>query len=231
MNSRRTIQAIAVLLLAAAVVTIVMAGREYRRDVNSLQNKYTGTVKKRDIIDAARNALSALQDAEAQMHNYVLTGETVYSEAYAEDIRTWEDESGTMEVEAQHDSSTPTVSQFAKDGARVQTELALIASLADKGPRDAALERIRKGSDIVYLGQARALLMTLQGLTGFSADETDQSLIRETLKSEKRLIWGAAALFCTTFAGAILLLLEIRRGARLAGAPESLEGRLAAAAK
>jgi hypothetical protein len=48
---------------------------------------YTQAVKQRDISDTVRNAVSALQDAELREQDYVLTGETTYSEAYADDIR------------------------------------------------------------------------------------------------------------------------------------------------
>src|ERR1700728_3281097 len=98
LSMRRIFQTGAVIfLLIAAVVTGLWEIREYRRDRNQFRLSYTRATKKRDIVDAARNALSALGDAELRAEDYVLTGETVYSEAYAEDIRTWEDESAALE--------------------------------------------------------------------------------------------------------------------------------------
>jgi hypothetical protein len=53
-----------VLLLIAAVATIALVVREYRRYRNEYKLSYTRSIKKHDIVDAARNALSALDDAE-----------------------------------------------------------------------------------------------------------------------------------------------------------------------
>ena len=79
MNSRRMIQTAAVLLLAAATVVMAVVARTYWRDRNFYERAYTEVIKSRDIVDTTRNAVSALQDAEAQTQGYVLTGETSYS--------------------------------------------------------------------------------------------------------------------------------------------------------
>ncbi len=75
----------AIVLIVAAVSMLALGVRQYRKDSRLCQSLYTSANKKRDIVDAARNALEALEDAEIQAQDYVLTGETVYSEAYAED--------------------------------------------------------------------------------------------------------------------------------------------------
>src|SRR5271170_6499246 len=93
----------AAFLMAAAIATIVLAGREYRRDKDACQLLYTQSVKMRDIVDNANNALSALIDAGIREQDYVLTGETVYSEAYADDIRNWRDEYAALELVAAND--------------------------------------------------------------------------------------------------------------------------------
>lgn len=203
------------LALVAAVVAIALVSWVYTRDRNSLQRTYARTVKKRDIADAARNAISALQDGEIQVQDYVLTGETTYSEAYAQDLRTWQDEFGTLELEAEHDSAAPMVGDLSKSGTRVVNELAAVVSLHEGGSRDAALDRIRRSSAIVYLEQARDLVARIEQIDSFGADETDQVLITNTLGSQRRLAAGAAGLFCITLALTFLLILEVRRARRL----------------
>jgi CHASE3 domain sensor protein len=210
MNPRGMMQTAAAVLLVVAVGTLVFVGREYRKERNLLQNVYARTAKMRDITDTSRSAVSALQDALAQAQGYALTGETVYSEAYAADVRTWQDESGTMDLEAMHDPATPMVKDLLDDGARVTKETDLVVSLQDKGSHDAALDRIRKGSAIVYLGQARDLVKQIRDLDGLGADETDQGLIRNYLASSRRLALGAAALFCAALAAMLLLVFAIR---------------------
>src|ERR1700721_3145849 len=97
---QKKIQTVAVLLIVAALVIVLFAAREYRRERNSSQLGYTRYVKLHDIDDSARSSLAALQDAEVREQNYVLTGETVYSEAYAASVRDWQDEIGTLELVA-----------------------------------------------------------------------------------------------------------------------------------
>jgi CHASE3 domain sensor protein len=210
MNRRGMMHASAAVLLVAAVGTLAFVGREYRKDRNSLQGVYAKTAKWRDITDTSSTAVSALLDAVAQAQGYALTGETVYSEAYAADLRTWQDESGTMELEALHDPATPMVKELLEDGAKVTKETDLVVSLEDKGSHDAALDRIRKGSAIVYLGQARDLVKQIHGLDGVGADETDQRLIGSYLASGRRLALGAAALFCAALAAMLLLVYAVR---------------------
>ena len=217
----RRIQTRAALVLVAAVATMALEARQYKRDRDSYQRIYTQAVKQRDIADTARNAISALQDAELREQDYVLTGETSYSEAYADDVRVWQDESGTLELLAEHDRAAPIIQDLSKNGTRVLNELTLITSLYDKGSRDAALDRIRKGSAIVYLEQARDQEANIKQLDGLAADEADQSLARATLRSQQRLAGGAVALFFLTLAGVFLLILEMRRVRRPAESPES----------
>ena len=77
----------AALLFVAAIAAMVLAVWVYRRDREAVRLLYTVSTKKRDIGDATRNVLAALADAEIQAQGYALTGETVYSEAYASDVR------------------------------------------------------------------------------------------------------------------------------------------------
>src|ERR1700683_2996435 len=149
LNMRRKFQiGTAALLLIAAGATMVLDVREYRRGSDGYSRSYTRSTKKHDIVDAARNALSALADAELRVQDYVLTGETVYSEAYAGDLRTWEDESAALELVAANYTATPIVQDFSKAGKRTLSELALLLSLYEKSGREAALDRIRKSSGI-----------------------------------------------------------------------------------
>ena len=141
--------------------------REYRSYRASSNLVYTRSVKKRDIVDAARNALSALTDAELQEQDYALTGETVYSEAYAGDVRTWGDESAALGLVARNDPAKALVDDFSKAGAQAMSELALVVSLYDNKGREAALDRIRKSSGIVYLDQARSRVVEGAGVLFF----------------------------------------------------------------
>jgi hypothetical protein len=106
-TSRNIQTAVALAVLIAAAGTLAVVIRKYRRDVDACRLLYTRSIKKKDIVDSARNALSALNDAELREQNYVLTGETVYSEAYADDIRAWQDESASLGLVAVKDRRPP----------------------------------------------------------------------------------------------------------------------------
>jgi len=208
---RRKIQTFAAaLLLIAAMATLALVIGEYRRAGDACRLLYTRSVKKRDIVDAARNALFALNDAELREQNYVLTGETLYSEAYAEDLRTWQDELASLELVARNDPATTLVQDFSQAGTRTVSELALVVSLYEKSGRDAALERIRKSSGIVYLDQARNSVVKIQEVDGGSSDGT-MGIIARALSSLRRLAEGGVALFLLVVSGTLLLVLELRR--------------------
>ncbi|HEX4134987.1 MAG TPA: CHASE3 domain-containing protein [Bryobacteraceae bacterium] len=197
-------------ILISAVVVLALAVREYRRDGAAIQRLYTRSVKKHDIVEAARNALSALADAEIREQNYVLTGETIYSEAYAEDLRDWQDEYGALELVATKDPATPVVKDFSQAGTRALNELALIISVYEKTGRDAALERIRKGAGTVYLDQARSSVATIAEIDGGAADLT-RTIILSALSAIRRLAVAAGLLFLLAAIAASLLFVSARR--------------------
>lgn len=219
----------AVLLLAATAVT-ALAATAYFRGRGRYQLLYTKTTKQRDIADSARNAMSALQDAELQAQHYVLTGETVYSEAYARDVRTWQDESGTAAIVAQHDPSAYLVHDLSEQGASVLKELEQTVSLYDQGSIDAALNRLRKGTAIVYLGQIRETVAEILRLDSLAADETNQSFINGALQVQRRLIEAAACLFALTICGFVLMVIATR-DRRAVDAPASSRKERAAVAR
>jgi CHASE3 domain sensor protein len=210
---RKAIPFIAAFLLISAVIAAAFAFREYRRERNGSQNVYTRSIKKHDIVDSARNAISALQDAEVREQNYILTGETAYSEAYARSIRDWQDESGTLALVAEHDPALPLVQELSKAGERTVKELALIVSLYDTGSRDKALDRIRKGAGIVYLDQARDLTVKILDVDDKQVDPGNR------LRILNRLAEAVAALFILTLIGALLLIFQTRRGGGPVSAP------------
>ncbi len=208
---RQSIRVGAALSLLGAIVTMALVAWVYRRDRARWQNSYTRSVKERDIADTARKAISALQDAELSAQDYVLTGETAYSEAYKHDIQVWQDEFGTLEIVAERDSATEQVRDLSESAKKVLDELSALVALGDKGSREAALERIHKGSAIVYIEQARDLVATIQQQDGLGADEADQGLIRYVLQRQREVTAAAAALFCLVLFGTLLLILEMRR--------------------
>jgi CHASE3 domain sensor protein len=213
---RRRIQiGAAILLLIAAAATLTFVVREYRRDRDSSLLLYTNSIKKHDIVDAARNSLSALMDAELRAENYILTGETVYSEAYAEDTRDWEDEEGVLVLVARNDPATPIIQDFSKAGKRTMGELAEVLSLYEKSGGNAAMERIRKSSAIVYLNQARDSAAKIVEADGGRYDGTSE-INRRAISPMHRLTQGAAVLFSLTVIAALLLILETLREQRRA---------------
>jgi CHASE3 domain sensor protein len=208
--SRKTRTVAALSVLAAAAATLTLAIREYRRAGNAVGLMYTQSVKKKDIVDAARNALSALNDAELRAQNYVLTGETVYSEAYADDLRAWQDESASLVLVARNDPATPLAQDLSKAGTRTLNELALVVSLFERSGRDAALERIRSSGAIVYMDQARNIVAKILEVDGRDVDGTYR-LINRALSSFRRLAAVGGVLFLLVAAGILLLALEARR--------------------
>jgi CHASE3 domain sensor protein len=198
-----------VLLLMAAVATMVFGVREYRSGRDASRLLYTRSLKKHDIVDAARNALAARNDAELREQNYVLTGETVYSEAYTDDIPTWKDESGTLDLVAKNDPAGPLVHDLLKAGTHTLGELALVVSLYENSGRDAALERIRKSSGIVYLDQARSSVAKILDVDDGPADGAGR-ITGNAVLALRRLGACALILFLLAVAGAFLPILEER---------------------
>jgi CHASE3 domain sensor protein len=222
-SSRGIIQVAAVLLLVAAAGVMAVVARVYWRDRNTYQRDYTEVVKSRDIVDTSRNAVSALQDAESQVQGYVLTAETSYSEAYNEDLRVWQDEFGTLELEAVHDAATPLVKDLSTSGGRVLDELAAVFSLRNEGSTAAALDRLRKGSALVYLEQARAIADKLREGSSNAANQTEQRLAMTAPARHRHLAEGAGALFVIALAEGLLLFLGMH--ARHGSVSESREKR------
>jgi CHASE3 domain sensor protein len=207
---RRILIGSTVLLLMMAVAAMALVVRGYKSGKDRVQLSYTNTIKKYDIVDAARNALFSLSDAEIREENYVLTGETVYSEAYAGDIRTWQEEFASLELVAKNDAAAPLVQDLSKAGTRTLNELAAVVSLYEKSGRDAALERIRKGSGTVYLDQARNIVAMILEVDARGAFGATQIVTRAAL-SARSIAKYAALLFALTVADTLLLILEMRR--------------------
>jgi CHASE3 domain sensor protein len=209
---RKIIRIGSVIALIAAIAGMASIYRQYRIDRDQSQLFYTGMIKKHDILDAARNAMAALDDASVEAQDYILTGETVYSEAYAADLRTWQDESGTLGLIVVNDKAAGAAQDFSKAGTRTLDELAAMVSLYEKTGREAALERIRRSSGIVYLNQTRAELAKIKENVGGNADG-NITLIVKFNASLLHGIEGAGAFFLLTLGTTVLLVLEIRRKA------------------
>jgi len=198
--------------MIAAVSTLFYVVRHYRARDAEVRRTYTDAVKKHDIVDNARNTIAAIEDAEVQMQDYVLTGETVYREAYRTDVRSYEDESGALRDVGVNDSTTVYTGELADAGKRTMDELALMESVYEKSGREAALERIRKGSASVYLNQTTGSLLKIQ--QNGSPVQLDNEVVTVALSTERRLVEGAVALFMSTFAALILLAIEMRSRSR-----------------
>jgi hypothetical protein len=84
--------------------------------------------------------------------------------------------------------------EFAQSGSRVTAELAAVVVLCDKKGREAALQRIEKGSAIVYLTQARAAAGRIEAVDGGPFD-WNRALITRVTASQQRLRMGATILF------------------------------------
>jgi CHASE3 domain sensor protein len=206
----RLLRSIAALLLIAASLTVAFAFRQYSRDKERAKAGYTNLIKQHDIVDAARNAFNALQDAEVREQNYVLTGETTYSEGYASSIRDWQDEIGTLVLVAEKDPSTPLARDIATAGDRTVKELAAIMALYEEGAHEKALDLIHKGSGIVYLDQAHEGMDKIIEI----ARVPYQASTTARFGAERQLLECAGALFGSTLVAASLLFFAARPAAK-----------------
>jgi CHASE3 domain sensor protein len=206
---RREIRVAAVLLLVGIVAIVAVELNQFRAARNSVRLAYTGVVKKNDIVATAQNSFAALRDAELREQDYILTGETVYSEAYAEDVRAWEDESGTLALISENDRVAPSAKEFIEAGKRTMNELAATVAIYEKSGREAALERIRRSSGIVYLDQAGKRFADMGVANG--RDPARTRLLNESFIFFRRLAYGAGALACLGFVASTMLLLDRRK--------------------
>lgn len=203
----RTVKICAAVLLLTALATMVLVVRQYRWGRAGAAASYTSIVKRRDIIDTARNALAALNDAALSAEDYVLTGETVYSEAYAKDVRDWEDESGTLEVIAEKDPALPLARNLRKAGKDTLDELNAVIALYDKAGRDPAFDRIRKTSSLVYLGRAR---QQVADIIAFDRNDLAYPLFMRSKSATLRLTEYSVGLCVMTIAAAVLAFAAAR---------------------
>ncbi len=194
-------------LIVTAVAIALLAYREYRNQQKEADRAYTEIIKLQDRAVAARKAMAALEAAEVSEQNYVLTGETVYLEAYKTDIAEWRDELAVLQVQTEKGPLLPFVHEISQTGDRVVSELARIVSLYDGGARDKALDRIRNSAGIVYLDQARE---TMGKLEQMDDEDASRAYSRFRLQRLHRLGISVAGLFCLTLAGACLLVLKSR---------------------
>ncbi len=125
-------------------------------------------------------------------------------------------ESGTLELVAAGDLAAPLGKNLSNSGKLTVDELTLIVSLYEKSGRDAALERIRKSSAIVYLDKVREIVAEIRAEDGGAGDGNNR-LISITLLSQRYLTEAAAALSIIAVAATLLLILEMRRAWRSTG--------------
>jgi len=207
---RKITQALAGLLLLAAVAAGVFVIHSYQRERDGARLTYTKLVKLHDRVDAARNSLAALNDAEVRAQNYVLTGETTYSVAWAASVRTWQDELETLKLLTMSDPARPLVQDFSKAGERLMEDLVLVKGLYDGGSRDKALDRIRKGSAIVYLDEARDITGKILEVDQEALDKANHAIANESVSPLQSLAGSAAVLFAIVIGTMLLLVFETR---------------------
>lgn|GEM_PF-3405295 len=214
-------QTVAALLLIASVAMAAFEVYVYRRDRDYLKLLYAQSVNIHDMRDASRNAVTALQDAEIHGADYILTGRAASREAYRNSARDWQDESGTLEVLAEHDPAIVPIRDLSKTGTGMLDELAATVSLYDGGSHEAALDRLRKSPGVGDLEHVRDQMAKIDKLDIKALNANDHSRTNVAILSMRRILRGAGALFCLAFAGISLLLWQTRRGLRAAGSPAS----------
>jgi CHASE3 domain sensor protein len=208
---RILIRFIAVLLLIAVAVTGVLVAREYSREQDYSDRIYTQLVKLHDMGGAGRKAIDALQNAEVSEQNYVLTGETIYSEAYTADIAEWQDEFSVLTIQAANGSVNQFIEDLGRTGDLTLKELALILALYEGGSRDKALDRIRKGAGMVYLNQTRATAGEILREVDGEVSDNDRRFMIRPRHSFVHLAQAIAAISGSVILGALLFFLELRR--------------------
>lgn len=211
----------AILLVAAALLAFAI--RQDRLGKSAAMLTYTEAVKAYDISESTRKALGFLNDAALREQSYVMTGQTVYSEAFAQDVRRWQDEFGTFQLLAEKDTMGALIQDLSVAATRAVKEMTEVISIYDTGAQDAAMARARKGSGVVYLDQARALAAEIQDAEGLAVNDAHHLFTKRTLTFMHRITLTAAILFCLIFAGVALLLFEMRRLPRVAPVRESRE--------
>ena len=206
---RATIRIGSAVLLIASIATILLLIRQYRFGMNRVRAAYATVVNNHDILDSARKAFASMNDAELRAENYVLTGETVYLEAFKEDQRTWEDESGTLDVIARKGHLQALSQDFTRFGKRTMDELAAVVALYEKSGRDPAIDRIQRSSSIVYLDQAQKALAAIVDDAGGGVAGNSQVVAR-SLASMKRVAEFGGVIFCIAFVAAVLSIVGWR---------------------
>jgi CHASE3 domain sensor protein len=202
----------ATLLIIAALAVTLFAISSYLRERDYYRIVYARLIQFQDIVDTSRNALAALEEAEIHGQNYILTGETAYSKAWAEDIRAWQDESATLALMAEHDKALPLVKELTSTGDRTLKELGAVVALYDGGARDKALESVRKGPGVADLERARDLTAKVVLAGRIEASGATRAITNGIRR--RRLAASVAALLGLTLIGAMFPIFE-SRGAKL----------------
>lgn len=192
--------ALAIATTFAAAVTVL----KYRAWSTTNRLAYTVAIKRIDIRDTARRAFYALVEAAFHQESYVLTGEISYSEAYANDIRTWNDESATLELVSPNDNARPSIRTLSERGKRSAGEMETIRSIYEKSGKEPALDRLRKGGPGVFIDQAREGFAEIDQLYGTATYLAGDEVILQ------RLLGAALLLSAMALAQGILLILALR---------------------
>jgi CHASE3 domain sensor protein len=215
---RQSFHALPALLIATAGLLVIAVGvvavfsiREYGRQRDSADAAYTRLVKRSDRIAATSKAVDALQDAVLREQGYVLTGETVYYEAYSASSGEWQDQVSALGIQAANTSAAPLVQELAQAGDRAVKELGLVVALYDQGSADKALARLRKGAATVYLDQTRVIATKILDADQDQVGYSDQQLTIASVFPFLRLAKRAGVLCFLALIGALLLIFEARR--------------------
>jgi hypothetical protein len=81
----------ALIFLIGGVLGLALITREYRHGRDRTRGLYSRVVDKKDVLELTDHAFFVLADTELRAQDYVLTGETVYFKAYADDLRQWQE--------------------------------------------------------------------------------------------------------------------------------------------
>jgi signal transduction histidine kinase len=176
------------------------------------------------VNDATVAALSALRDAETGQRGYLITGKQEYLEPYDTGLRSFDTELSTLRrLTRTEPEIAPLIAKISSQADLKKKELATTIDLFLAKGQAAAFARVSEDLGKRYMDEIRTIAARVVTEENAANLRSRQAAAESERATRRKSLASAIILFFLTFAGAMLLRLEIRSERRLASTLETSE--------
>ena len=211
-------------LLAVALAVLVLMIVAIRSDQATDDRLDIEAARIADTADTARNALSALKDAETGQRGFLITGKESYLAPYYDGLRAFDENAARLRrLTADDPELSAALSRVLALADLKRGEMAFgIEGLRSKG-REAAAGQVSEDAGKIYMDEIRTRVDRILSAEEVARARNAAASARLKAYGRAKTLLGAAALFTLTLLGAVFLSIEIRYERRLAASLEASE--------